>query len=139
MELDETSLLLLGLLAFILLAQMFFRPSAPLVHPILLGRQAEASRVRNAGESATYTNSLATSGLLSVRPSKDVVHLRDIVKLAKPEIKTDVMKLAGKLAAMANRLAASKEQVKVVALACDETQSQSYYVLFEKASLTGDT
>jgi len=48
--------ILLGLIAIaIFLLESLYKPQ-PLVHPILLGRQSEVGRVRNAGESALYRN-----------------------------------------------------------------------------------
>ena len=52
---DEATVLL-GLVAGTLfLLYSFYRPQ-PLLHPILLGRQSDVGRVRNAGESAVYRN-----------------------------------------------------------------------------------
>lgn len=52
---DELTLILASLLIPAVALYYWARPSS-LVHPLLLGRQSEATRVRNAGESATYRN-----------------------------------------------------------------------------------
>lgn len=52
---DDLTILLgfIGVTVFLL--QSLYKPQ-PLVHPILLGRQSEAGRVRHPGESAVYRN-----------------------------------------------------------------------------------
>lgn len=58
---DDLTVLLgfIGVTVFLL--QNLYKPQ-PLVHPILLGRQSDAGRVRHSGESAIYRN--YSTGLL---------------------------------------------------------------------------
>lgn len=53
-ELDNLSLALLAVLAVLALYHRFFSSPTPLVHTLLLGRQAEPSKVRKTGQSAVY-------------------------------------------------------------------------------------
>ncbi|EGO21502.1 hypothetical protein SERLADRAFT_473934 [Serpula lacrymans var. lacrymans S7.9] len=64
---------LLGLISVsVFLLHSLYRPQ-PLVHPILLGRQSEAGRVRHPGESAVYRNyGTGLLGRFPVRPEKDL-------------------------------------------------------------------
>jgi hypothetical protein len=52
---DDTTILLGLIAATVFLLNNLYKPQ-PLVHPILLGRQSDAARVRNPGESAVYRN-----------------------------------------------------------------------------------
>lgn len=52
---DDLTLLLALIALTLFLLQNLYKPQ-PLVHPILLGRQSDVGRVRNAGESAVYRN-----------------------------------------------------------------------------------
>lgn len=51
---DNTTLLLLGVLAFVAVYLRFFSHPTPLVHPLLLGKQSDVSAVRRKGESGVY-------------------------------------------------------------------------------------
>lgn len=77
---DDLSILLGLVAATLFLLFSFYRPQ-PLLHPILLGRQSDVGRVRNAGESAVYRNyGTGLMGRFPVRPQKDVHILHDLVK-----------------------------------------------------------
>jgi long-chain acyl-CoA synthetase len=52
---DELTVLLGLVAASTFLLKNLYKPQ-PLVHPVLLGRQSDASQVRQAGESAIYRN-----------------------------------------------------------------------------------
>jgi hypothetical protein len=52
---DELTVLLGLIGASTFLLRNLYKPQ-PLVHPVLLGRQSDASQVRHPGESATYRN-----------------------------------------------------------------------------------
>lgn len=52
---DDLTILLGLIAATVFLLNNLYKPQ-PLVHPILLGRQSDVGRVRNAGESAVYRN-----------------------------------------------------------------------------------
>jgi hypothetical protein len=52
---DEFTVLLGLIAASTFLLKSLYKPQ-PLVHPVLLGRQSDASHVRQAGESAIYRN-----------------------------------------------------------------------------------
>ena len=74
-----TIVLLIGTIGLFLL-HVLLRPASPLAHPILLGRQGESAKVRNRGESAVWTNALATSGLLVASSQGSVKGVKHIVK-----------------------------------------------------------
>lgn len=52
---DDLTILLVLVAVSLFLVHSLYRPQ-PLVHPILLGRQSDVTRVRNPGESAVYRN-----------------------------------------------------------------------------------
>jgi long-chain acyl-CoA synthetase len=52
---DDLTILLGLIAATIFLLHSLYKP-APLVHPVLLGRQSDVTRVRHPGESAVYRN-----------------------------------------------------------------------------------
>ena len=52
---DDLTILLGLIAATLFLLQNLYKPQ-PLVHPILLGRQSDTSKVRNAKESPVYRN-----------------------------------------------------------------------------------
>ena len=52
---DELTIVLGLVAAGLFLLHNLYKPQS-LVHPILLGRQSDVARVRNAGESAVYRN-----------------------------------------------------------------------------------
>lgn len=77
---DDLTVLLgfIGVTVFLL--QNLYKPQ-PLVHPILLGRQSDAGRVRHLGESAVYRNyGTGLMGRFPIRPDKDVNIVTDLVK-----------------------------------------------------------
>ena len=53
-EVDNLSVLLLSILAGLLVYLRFFSRPEPLVHPLLLGKQSEVSKVRQEGETGVY-------------------------------------------------------------------------------------
>lgn len=53
-EVDNLSVVLLTILAGLLIYLRFFSRPEPLVHPLLLGKQSEVSKVRQEGESGIY-------------------------------------------------------------------------------------
>lgn len=53
-EVDNLSVILLTVLAGLLVYLRFFSRPEPLVHPLLLGKQSEVSRVRQEGETGVY-------------------------------------------------------------------------------------
>ncbi|KAK2460525.1 hypothetical protein APHAL10511_006995 [Amanita phalloides] len=78
---DDLTILLGLVAATVFLLNNLYKPQ-PLVHPILLGRQSDVGRARNAGESAIYRNySTGLMGRFPVRPNKDVNVLADLVKV----------------------------------------------------------
>ncbi|KAF9227980.1 hypothetical protein BS17DRAFT_774561 [Gyrodon lividus] len=77
---DDLTVLLGFIGVSVFLLQNLYKPQ-PLVHPILLGRQSDAGRVRHPGESAIYRNyGTGHMGRLAVRPDKDVDLVNDFVK-----------------------------------------------------------
>jgi long-chain acyl-CoA synthetase len=98
---DDLTILLSLIAVTVFLLHNLYKPQ-PLVHPILLGRQSDVTKVRNQGESAVYRNyatgmlgrvrlTLLRGGLLklnlptkllqfAVRPGKDVNILSDFIK-----------------------------------------------------------
>lgn len=53
-EIDNVSVVLLSILAGLLVYLRFFSRPEPLVHPLLLGKQSEVSKVRQEGETGVY-------------------------------------------------------------------------------------
>ena len=53
-EVDNTTIVLLGVVACLLLYHRFFSTPSPLVHPLLLGKQSDVSTVRKKGETGVY-------------------------------------------------------------------------------------
>ena len=79
-EVDNLSLLLLGVAtALILLHSVLLRAPDSVLHPIVLGRQGESAKVRKQRESAVYTNSNASQGMLVARAQTGVKTVRDLV------------------------------------------------------------
>ncbi|KAG1891489.1 hypothetical protein F4604DRAFT_1914290 [Suillus subluteus] len=77
---DDLTVLLGFIGVSVFLLQNLYKPQ-PLVHPILLGRQSDAGRVRHPGESAVYRNyGTGLMGRFPVRPDKDVNIVTDFVK-----------------------------------------------------------
>ncbi|KAJ7905305.1 hypothetical protein B0H14DRAFT_3102791 [Mycena olivaceomarginata] len=77
---DDTTILLGLIAATVFLLNNLYKPQ-PLVHPILLGRQSDAARVRNPGESAVYRNyGTGLMGRFPLRPAKEVHILADMLK-----------------------------------------------------------
>jgi long-chain acyl-CoA synthetase len=77
---DDLTVLLGFIGVSVFLLQNIYKPQ-PLVHPILLGRQSDAGRVRHPGESAVYRNyGTGLMGRFPVRPDKDVDVVTDFVK-----------------------------------------------------------
>ncbi|PWN23391.1 hypothetical protein BCV69DRAFT_118023 [Microstroma glucosiphilum] len=69
---DDTSLLLLiGIIALLLVSALLTRWHQPTLHPLILGRQADATKVHQEGESAVYRNANSPHGFdLAARPRK---------------------------------------------------------------------
>ncbi|KAG2077832.1 acetyl-CoA synthetase-like protein [Suillus decipiens] len=77
---DDLTVLLGFIGVSVFLLQNLYKPQ-PLVHPILLGRQSDAGRVRHSGESAVYRNyGTGLMGRFPVRPDKDVNIVTDFVR-----------------------------------------------------------
>ncbi|KAG2146901.1 uncharacterized protein EDB93DRAFT_1147985 [Suillus bovinus] len=77
---DDLTVLLGFIGVSVFLLQNLYKPQ-PLVHPILLGRQSDAGRVRHPGESTVYRNyGTGLMGRFPVRPDKDVNIVTDFVK-----------------------------------------------------------
>ncbi|KAL1408830.1 hypothetical protein Q8F55_005644 [Vanrija albida] len=84
-ELDNLSLALLGLLAVLALYHRFFAKPAPLVHTLLLGRQAEPSKVRQPGQSAVYRSwATGQDTPLQVRPANQLQTVDNVVTVPVP-------------------------------------------------------
>ncbi|KZT03502.1 acetyl-CoA synthetase-like protein [Laetiporus sulphureus 93-53] len=77
---DDLTIILGLVAACLFLLHNLYKPQS-LVHPILLGRQSDAARVRHPGESAIYRNyGTGMMGKFPVRPSKEQLVLLDLVK-----------------------------------------------------------
>ncbi|EST04812.1 AMP-dependent synthetase/ligase [Kalmanozyma brasiliensis GHG001] len=79
---DDTSLvLLLALVAVLALSIYVSRSYQPLIHPLILTRQADVSQTRQPKESAIYRNANSPSGFdLALRPRKEVNDIADLIK-----------------------------------------------------------
>lgn len=63
---DELSVVLLSLIVLVSLVHVVTRQAQPLLHPILLGRQADFARVRKKGESAVIRNQASAVGSVRI-------------------------------------------------------------------------
>lgn len=79
---DDTSLVLLLAIIVLLSASIWIsRAYQPLIHPLILSRQADVSQVRHKGQSAIYRNANAPVGFeLAARPRRGINDVRDIVQ-----------------------------------------------------------
>ncbi|KAE8213356.1 hypothetical protein CF327_g3113 [Tilletia walkeri] len=80
---DDTTLALLIVLIGALALNIYTaRASTPLLHPLLLAKQAEVATVRQPSESAVYRNSNSPTGFdLAARPRRDIVDVRSLIQL----------------------------------------------------------
>ena len=80
---DDTTLLLLLLLLLTLLLTIYTsRTLQPLLHPLILTRQADVSRVRHHGESAIFRNANSPPGFeLAARPRRGADSVGKMLKL----------------------------------------------------------
>lgn len=80
---DDTSLLLLLAIVGLLATSIYVsRAYQPLVHPLLLSRQADVSPVRREGQSAVYRNASTPAGFdLAKQPRRAINSVCDIVAL----------------------------------------------------------
>lgn len=77
---DDLTIVLGIISASVYLLQNLYKPQ-PLVHPIILGRQSDTSRVRHPGESVVYRNyGTGLMGRFPIRPDKDVHVVNDLVR-----------------------------------------------------------
>ncbi|KAI0818899.1 hypothetical protein BC629DRAFT_1579348 [Irpex lacteus] len=77
---DDLTVILGLAAAGLFLLHNLYKPQS-LVHPILLGRQSDVSRVRNPKESAIYRNySTGMMGRFPLRPAKELHTLKDLVR-----------------------------------------------------------
>ncbi|TCD65411.1 hypothetical protein EIP91_002710 [Steccherinum ochraceum] len=77
---DDLTIILGLVSAGLFLLHNLYKPQS-LVHPILLGRQSDVARVRNAGESALYRNyGTGMLGRFPARPNKEQQVLLDLVR-----------------------------------------------------------
>ncbi|KAN0066336.1 hypothetical protein ACQY0O_000430 [Thecaphora frezii] len=74
---DDTSLLLLLAIVLALSLSIYTsRAYQPLIHPLILARQAEVSKVRQTNESAVYRNANTPSGFdLAEKPRKEALNI----------------------------------------------------------------
>ncbi|CBQ72768.1 conserved hypothetical protein [Sporisorium reilianum SRZ2] len=79
---DDTSLILVLVLVAALAVSIYVsRSYQPLIHPLILTRQADVSQTRQPGESAIYRNANSPSGFdLALRPRKEINDIADLIK-----------------------------------------------------------
>lgn len=79
---DDSSLVLLLVLVAALSVSIYVsRSYQPLIHPLILTRQADLSQTRQPKESAIYRNANSPSGFdLASRPRKEVNDIADLIK-----------------------------------------------------------
>ncbi|WVQ82846.1 hypothetical protein IAT38_004981 [Cryptococcus sp. DSM 104549] len=83
-EIDNLTIGLLTVLAVLAIYHRFFSVPEPLVHPLLLGKQAEVTGVRNSGETGVYRSWATGQGTpFTVRPANTVKTVQDLVTLPK--------------------------------------------------------
>lgn len=80
-DVDNLTVILLSVLAALLVYLRFFSRPEPLVHPLLLGKQSEVSKVRQEGETGIY-RSWATGQDTPVSWHHPFVHHRSDVDSA---------------------------------------------------------
>ncbi|KAK0519217.1 hypothetical protein OC842_007519 [Tilletia horrida] len=80
---DDTTLALLVVLIGALALNIYSaRAATPLLHPLLLARQAEVSTVRQPSESAVYRNSNSPTGFdLAAKPRREISDVRSLIEL----------------------------------------------------------
>ncbi|WFD29341.1 hypothetical protein MSPP1_000350 [Malassezia sp. CBS 17886] len=80
-QIDGLSLALVAVLAVVLLAiKVHTQRQQPLLHPLILGRQTDASQVHAPGESPTYRNVNAPLGFdLAMRPKRTVPDVHSLL------------------------------------------------------------
>lgn len=80
---DDTSLaILLTIIALLSASIWIHRAYQPLIHPLILSRQADVSQVRHKGQSAIYRNANAPVGFeLAARPRRGINDVRDALLL----------------------------------------------------------
>ncbi|SPO27002.1 uncharacterized protein UTRI_10465_B [Ustilago trichophora] len=81
---DDTSLVLLLVLVAALSVSIYVsRSYQPLIHPLILTRQADVSQTRQPNESAIYRNANSPAGFdLALRPQQQVNDIADLIKHA---------------------------------------------------------
>ncbi|CDU25963.1 uncharacterized protein SPSC_06134, partial [Sporisorium scitamineum] len=79
---DDTSLILVLVLVAALAVSIYVSHSyQPLIHPLILTRQADVSQTRQPGQSAIYRNANSPAGFdLALRPRKEINHVADLIK-----------------------------------------------------------
>ncbi|ETS59526.1 hypothetical protein PaG_06445 [Moesziomyces aphidis] len=79
---DDTSLVLILVLVAALAASIYVsRSYQPLIHPLILTRQADVSQTRQPNESAIYRNANSPAGFdLALRPRKEINDIADLIK-----------------------------------------------------------
>jgi hypothetical protein len=119
---------LLGGCALALLVQLLvLRNPAPLLHPILLGRQGESARVRKPKESAVWHHaSAASSSMLVARPLAAIKGLRDVVDALEATDKLRVQSIAAQLRTHFG----SYQDGSEVVLLLDETEGGYFRLLW---------
>lgn len=80
--LDQLSIILIGLIIFIIFYNAIRSQPQPSSYPILLGMQSDLSRVRRKSESPIFRNTGFGMGMLTVTPSHTIESLNDIILLS---------------------------------------------------------
>ena len=121
-SIDTLSLVLLGISVVLFAVHLqFLKLPSPLSHPILLGRQADSSPVRNANESGTWINSQAVGRGLVARPSNSARTVDQLV--VEPSWRNRASGLAAGLIALLPNDSASTTPVAVIAFSDPSCQS----------------
>lgn len=127
-ELDLISFILIFCLLLVLIVHyLFFTKPASLTHPLLLGRQAEASPMRFAGESPVWINSASVGRYLVARPDYKIREVKDLFKDTKR--REGALKLSKVLE---SALGLSKEGKKSVVVSSDDAEGESLYITDSK-------
>jgi hypothetical protein len=127
---DElTVILLVSALSLLVLHLALLRPPPAQAHPILLGRQGDASTVRNAGESAVWRSNQAVGRAVTMRPAPAVRTAADLV--VEPVFKARATALAAGLS--------SKVQPGIVAVYTGDHQGASERSRWNSEPDSGDS
>ncbi|KAL9939139.1 hypothetical protein V8E36_001952 [Tilletia maclaganii] len=129
---DATLALLVALIGALALNIYSARSSTPLLHPLLLARQAEVATVRQPNESAVYRNSNSPTGFdLAARPRREIGDVRSLIELGATGAELDhERRLLGHRFTVSNRQILADVQALAALITDQQQESSSPVTLF---------